>query len=91
MSKRKNRARAEAGIIFRDGHYVNKEEWYAKKSALALEKLLTITPAPQESPAAVLETAKIGAPYFCGKCNKWHRTVGATYNAHKEFAKEEIA
>ena len=29
MSKAKDRARAESGIIFRDGSYVNAKEWYA--------------------------------------------------------------
>ncbi len=29
MSNRKNRERAEAGWIFRDGRLVRKEEWYA--------------------------------------------------------------
>ena len=29
MSKRKDRARAESGLIFRDGNLVRKEEWYA--------------------------------------------------------------
>jgi len=29
MSKAKDRARAESGLIFRDGKLVNKEEWYA--------------------------------------------------------------
>lgn len=29
MSKSKDRARAESGLIFRDGHLVRKEEWYA--------------------------------------------------------------
>lgn len=28
MSNRKNRERAEAGLIFRDGRLVRKEEWY---------------------------------------------------------------
>jgi len=28
MSRRKDRERAESGIIFRDGQYVNKEDWY---------------------------------------------------------------
>jgi hypothetical protein len=30
MSHRKNRERAEAGWIFRNGHLVRKEEWYAE-------------------------------------------------------------
>ena len=29
MSKRKDRERAESGLIFRDGHLVRKEDWYA--------------------------------------------------------------
>ena len=28
MSRRKDRERAESGLIFRDGHLVRKEEWY---------------------------------------------------------------
>jgi len=28
MSRRKDRERAQSGIIFRDGHLVNAEEWY---------------------------------------------------------------
>ncbi|MFA7101318.1 MAG: hypothetical protein WC196_06265 [Bacilli bacterium] len=29
MSRRKDRERAESGLIFRDGHLVRKEDWYA--------------------------------------------------------------
>jgi exopolysaccharide biosynthesis protein len=28
MSRRKDRERAESGLIFRDGHLVRKEDWY---------------------------------------------------------------
>lgn len=94
MSKRKDRQRAESGLIFRDGKLVRKEEWYtthptkemveAKERQeildLAKPKLVDETMINDEG----IDTLPVVA-YFCKKCNQVHRR-GKIYTEHKEFA-----
>lgn len=53
---RRDRVRAESGTIFRDGSYVNKEEWYAAHPTRAMKA----------------QQSTVGAPYQCTVCNRRH-------------------
>jgi len=86
MSKAKDRARAESGTIFRDGKYVNKEEWYAAnltpemraRRQVGVDKAIAQAMADKLDPKdtdAVIAEAELKHPtiaYHCTKCGKWH-------------------
>lgn len=84
MSKAKDRARAESGLIFRDGHLVNKEEWYA---AHPTRQMLIERQAQVDEAVAEVMATKSNAPYFCTKCNCRH-IKGKLYNSHLIYKKE---
>jgi len=85
MRKAKDRARAKSGIIFRDGSYVSKEEWYAAHPTreMRLQQQVSVDEAVAEMVAT-----KPNAPYFCAKCNCRH-IKGKVYNSHLVYAKKE--
>lgn len=97
MSRRKDRARAQSGTIFRDGKLVNAEEWYvahptretlAKRQAEvdeAIAEMKRHETTPEEHKAA-------GAPpfdYFCTKCEHTHKHGSKIHENHAMLAKVE--
>jgi len=99
VSHRKDRARAEAGVIFREGRLWEKEEWYAlhptketlrqlqeEADALAVQKKLDELAALGQVPSPA-KTREAVLPYFCTKCKITH-VRGKVYLAHKEYAHE---
>jgi hypothetical protein len=88
MSRRKDRERAELGLIFREGKLRRKDEWYAEHPTreMMLAKTLIIEPEAKQ----MLALASEGNPYYCGKCNRQH-IKGAVYEAHKKYQEEVIA
>lgn len=93
MSHRKDRARAEAGFIFREGRLWEKEEWYAlhpTKETLRQQYLEENARQVQEKLdelKALGQTPATKAPYLCVKCGRKH-VSGKIYDAHKEYASE---
>ena len=85
MSKAKDRARAESGLIFRDGQLVNKEDWYA---AHPTRQMLIERQAQVDNAVAEVMATKSNAPYFCTKCNCRH-IKGKLYNSHLIYSKKE--
>lgn len=82
MSKAKDRARAESGLIWRDGGLWIKEEWEA------LHPPREVQVAKQEqvnrAVAAELEKKFEDKPYLCSKCGREHRPGSKVYADHKE-------
>jgi len=78
MSKRDDRARAELGLIFRDGHVWKKKDWYK------------LHPTP-EILAAKVELADVfeTTAYYCYKCMRKHRAGSKVYEAHREHLGQE--
>jgi len=85
MSKAKDRARAQSGIIFRDGKYVNKEEWYAAHPTREMKRQQQ---ARVDEAVAEMMATKANAPYFCTKCECRH-IKGKLYNSHLRFSRKE--
>ena len=90
MSKRKDRERAESGLIFRDGRLWKREEWEALHPTREMVKNT------QEGVNMALDSElqkKFGdQPYKCSKCGRTHKPGTAIYSEHlkfKEIAKEE--
>ena len=78
MSKRLDRARAESGMIFRDGMLWKREDWEKLHPRIPIHSPLFPfgTRAPEEEEPQP-------APYFCPKCNRTHRIGTKIYEAHK--------
>jgi hypothetical protein len=96
MSRRKDRERAESGIIFRDGHYVNKDEWYAAHPTrqMLAERQAKVDEAVTQEMAAKRLTPKqereaAGAPpfdYWCSKCKHPHKYGSKVHEQHQDHA-----
>jgi len=86
MSKAKDRARAELGIIHRDGKLVNKEEWY---KAHPTKQMLAERQVGVDSAVQAEMAAKFGDSYLCSKCNRKHKAGTKVYEQHKEFIHAE--
>lgn len=86
MSKAKDRARAESGLIFRDGQLWEKEDWYR------LHPTREMRAATQQgvnaAVAAELEEKFRDKPYLCGKCGRKHKPGSKIYGDHKQFISE---
>lgn len=89
MSKAKDRARAKSGIIFRDGNYVNKEEWYAAHptSEMLVEQQAQVDVAVAQEMARFDPDPEpfIPDPYYCRKCDRAHRPNTKIYQAHLDY------
>ena len=84
MSKAKDRARAELGLIFREGRLWSKEEWYAlhpNKQMLAEQQSIVKGAVATELDKKFSQEDK---PYFCTKCGRNHKPGSKVYQAHKE-------
>ena len=80
MSKAKDRARAEAGLIFRDGRLVRKEDWY--KDHPKLQHVIEAAKAEIANRPAV--TTEL--PYYCAKCSHQHKPGTKIHAEHIGFA-----
>ena len=100
MSKAKDRARAQSGIIFRDGHLVNKEEWYAAHPTreMLAQRQAEVDKAvaeemrakfPDLDPKDVSAVIAESEPYFCTKCNIVHRR-GKIFTEHHQHASKVV-
>jgi len=87
MSKSKDRARAESGLIFRDGELVNKEEWYAAHPTR--EMLAERQAGVDKAVSNIILANDKGEPYFCTKCNAVHRR-GKVFVDHRQFASKVV-
>lgn len=85
--KREARARAEQGIVFRDGHLVNKEEWDAAHptKTVLLERQAAV------DVAVKAEMAKKDIPnrYYCTACRKHHIKTSKVGSEHTNFYLKE--
>lgn len=81
MSRAKDRARAEAGMVYRDGKLVNKEEWAASHPRVGA---CAVKP---ESPPDVCEEESRSV-YFCSKCNRNHRPGSGVYEQHRSYDRQ---
>ena len=103
MSKAKDRARAESGFIFRDGHLVRKVDWYA---AHPTNEMLRLRQATVDEALAAEMAGKFDVPtkelsaeergiagpppfdYECSKCGHIHKCGTKVHENHQSFAKE---
>ena len=92
MSKSKNRARAQSGIIFRNGKLWDAKEWEKSPDNKKAVKE-TIKEAAREAATdfleankAPLQETKVLAPYFCTRCNRQHKPGSQVYTAHTDHA-----
>lgn len=103
MSKAKDRARAESGIIFRNGSMVNREEWYAAhptkqmraETQAKVKVAVKAEMARKKLESDAVKECELAAPqgltYFCTKCLKYHRQPNsAIYKAHTEFEDHNV-
>lgn len=101
MSKSKDRARAESGLIFRNGSLVRKEDWYRnhptkETQMVRLEEALKAEFA-KKSGLVVVKGGQIldpkdssavlaeAEPYYCTKCKITHRR-GKIHQEHHQYA-----
>ena len=98
MSKGKDRARAQSGLIFRDGELVNAEEWYAAhptREMLAqrqagVDAAVAKRMADKLSAEALLPTkSELGNRYYCTACRKYHIKTSKVGIEHTNFYLEE--
>jgi len=82
MSRRKDRERAESGLIWRDGKLWRKEEWYALHPTKDMLKArqAAVDDAVQAELAKKTSEEK---PYECSKCGRTHKPGSKIYEAHK--------
>lgn len=86
MSRRKDRERAQSGIIFRDGGLVNAEEWYKLHPTKQMQQQ-----AQQRVNGAVAAELdkkfnQEDKPYYCTKCGHKHRPGTIIYRDHLRFS-----
>jgi len=102
MSKAKDRARAESGWIFREGHLVRKEDWY-KAHPTKTQRQTQVDDAVADIMKAkgvlivkdgrVLDFKDTSAvlseaePYYCTRCKVTHRR-GKIFQEHHQFASQ---
>lgn len=84
MSRRKDRQRAESGIVFRDGKMVSKEDWYRAHPTLEMRR----EQQAQVDNAIVHYRTEIGLPYFCTKCGRVHKPNTKIHKNHFGHRKE---
>jgi len=74
MSKRKDRARAESGLIFRNGHLVNKEDWYKANPTRAQRQAGVDKAVAEVMAKKVAHIPEVEPPkrYYCTACCKYH-------------------
>jgi hypothetical protein len=98
MSRAKDRARAESGIIFRDGKLVRKEEWYAAhptREMIAAQQAQVDAEIDryrvEESIARQTAIRRESAPhrYYCTACRKYHTQSSKVGKEHTNFYLEE--
>lgn len=73
MSRAKDRARAEAGMVYRSGRLVSKAE-------------CAVPHTPELTPDVCKEEP--GSVYFCSKCNRNHRPGSGVYEWHRSYNRQ---
>lgn len=96
MSKAKDRARAELGYIFRDGHLVRKEDWLRAHPTkqMRAERQVGVDEAVTAEMANKFEQ-KLTMPadiksYFCSQCQHKHNVGGKIFIAHRQYARTPL-
>jgi hypothetical protein len=89
--KREARARAEQGIVFRDGHLVNKAEWDAAHptKTVLLERQAAVDAAVKAEMAKKEQAQHIPNRYYCTACRKHHLKTSKIGSEHTNFYLEE--
>lgn len=94
--KRSLRRYLETGMIWRDGHLVDKEEWYKAHPTrqMLAEQQATVDDAVANEMATKFSQqgnpGEVGAPptnYFCTKCNHTHKPGTKIHEQHKNYSK----
>jgi len=88
MSRAKDRARAESGLIFRDGHLVNKEDWY-KAHPTRAQLQAQVDEAVHAEMARKEKAKNIPSRYYCTACRKHHIKTSKVGTEHMNFYLEE--
>ena len=103
MSKAKDRARAESGLIFRNGHLVSREDWYKANPTreMRLARQAKVDEGVEQVKANLLrkptpeETKAAGTPpfvpnrYYCTACRRHHTQDSKVGKEHINFYLEE--
>ena len=82
MSEAKDRARAESGLIFRDGKLWKKEDWYA---AHPTREMLAERQAQVDKAVAEEMAEPAIKSYFCTKCNRKYYAGSKVFQEHWDF------
>ena len=95
MSKRKDRERAESGIIYRDGKLWNKDEWYAAHQTkqmrqVGVDKAVTEQMASKFPKEETLSLPKDVKSYFCSQCQHKHNVGSKIFIAHRQHARTPL-
>lgn len=94
MSRSKDRARAESGLIFRDGSLHKKEDWYAAHPTreMRAERQAGVDKAVADLMAEKVEKASTESKfsYYCSKCNHRHTEGSQICMKHREFARTPV-
>ncbi len=77
MSRRADFKRAKSGIIFRDGHLVDRTEWESAHPSKAQRQAVV-------DEAIVAQMATMKDPYSCTRCGITH-SKGKIHMAHKQY------
>ena len=101
MSKSKDRARAESGLIFRNGHLVNKEDWYKSHPTkqMLVEQQPVVDAAVKDEMAKMFPKQEIVRPdkvitipepdvpnrYYCTACRHYHLKSSKIGSEHAHF------
>jgi len=83
MSKAKDRARAESGLIYRNGSLVRKEDWYA---AHPTRQMLAERQAAVKDAVGAEMASKFTKAYTCTKCNRTHKPGSKVFEQHRSHA-----
>ena len=86
MGKKDRERYEKTGMVFRDGHLVNKEEWereHPKKSQIVQQK----EEEKKKVKAAVTAEleSRFETPYHCSKCNRTHKVGSKIHHSHLQY------
>ncbi len=82
MSRSKDRERAKSGIVFRNGHLVERVEWETAHPTRAQRQAIV-------DDAVAAQMAAMSKPYHCTKCGITH-SKGKIHLAHRQHRENPV-